>query len=145
MAERQRQLHLSSPLLPWLFLSLSTPAIHFLQFLSANENTHTHTHILERNLSHISMFTYTHTLRKKVQKLSLVRKECVTISAFDAESICHNLLDIGYFSDGKTVLHVRNMASNDKLLSNNTGSIRILTDDKYLTEHPSSVNQCSWL
>lgn len=41
VAERQRQLHLSSPLLLWLFLSLSTPTIHFLQFLSANESAHT--------------------------------------------------------------------------------------------------------
>jgi len=61
VAELQRQLHLSSPLLLRLFLSLSTPTIHFLQFSSATESTHTFLkEIYHTNSSlHIS-FLYSH-------------------------------------------------------------------------------------
>ncbi len=64
----------------------------------------------------------------------------INVSAFDIESIGHNL-DI-LFKMKKAVLQMlETWLSKEILLSNSTP--RFLTDDEQLTEQPSSVIQCS--
>ncbi len=66
----------------------------------------------------------------------------MSISAFDIESIGRNL-DIFVRWKNTVLQMLEKWLSNERLLSNSTP--RFLTDEKVLTEQPSSVRSCSRL